>query len=898
MGPKMLSNTFQMGSVTMTQEQTFQKSGWIRSKVSRSLLGLGLFFVVSSMAAFEGSVPLDLGSLDRRADPTIGLWAATVADRALEAGFYSIAEGLYLEVLADGRIPSDQHQRVSLNLVTALVGQGKIEAASGLLDTWDGPREARFFLRLAMVAIERGDFDALSRDLREVDTDELPEEDLGWFYFLEALSLENRGDSRRAEESFDEAVARAVSAAQLAQFRAGQLRSRIVSGEATLALAGELERQVEEFQGRRLGFQFVQQYAVVLDQLGRKEEAIDILQRNAQLIPVEEVGVRDQVLLLLGMIAGVDLSVGRDAYRELLVSGTEPDLQAVALQQVAEAITDPSSLQASGFMNLLDELIERDPPHALIEQLLFYRSELALQQDNLEVSEADARELLSRYPGSRLKRNALAVMAVASWKRQRYRTAADYFSQIRAELPEGDQRADLAILLADSHFRAGLQANNPEDFRNAANAYGIAIAEGATAVSTGELFFQQVISEISAGLPERAMVMLDNMEELGAISTSDRWAAEWNLVKALQVSGQAPAAYERVEGFADSEDLDVALRLRFLWLRARLSLDAGDSDRTAGLADEVDAYLDSLDQEAIDAATRQDVASNILLLRAEAAFARGETEDAIAILDRLKQGYPGSKAAIFSYIIKARYLSANNKTVEAQRELIDLADNFPESDYAPMALYEAALNAERRGQDAFLTEANQLLERLAQDYPDDNFLFHARLKQADLLRKLNQFSAAQQIYEYLENNYLDRPDRVVAQLSLADCLMAQTATDPLKFEAAISRLERLVDLPNAPVDLRVEAGVKLALAWEGRGDRVRAKEILWSLVTQFLLDDVMAAQLKAQGRYWVSRALFELGQLSELDGRAENAREAYELILDYLLPGDTLARARIARLSP
>ena len=33
------------------------------------------------------------------------------------------------------------------------------------------------------------------------------------------------------------------------------------------------------------------------------------------------------------------------------------------------------------------------------------------------------------------------------------------------------------ILLADSHYRAGLQANKPEDFRNAANAYGIAIAE-------------------------------------------------------------------------------------------------------------------------------------------------------------------------------------------------------------------------------------------------------------------------------------------------------------------------------------------------------------------------------------------------------------------------------------
>ncbi|MEZ5276717.1 MAG: tetratricopeptide repeat protein [Opitutaceae bacterium] len=854
--------------------------------------------IVLPVIGFEGSVPLDLGRIDRRSDPTSMLWNATVADRALEAGFYTIAEGLYRDVLLDERIPSSQKHRLALNLITALIGQGKIDEANAALEAFDGPREDRFHLREAMVAIEHSDFDGLGRQLRSIDDERLPEEDVGWYYFLEALAYENRGDRRRADASFSEAIGLAVSAAQLAQFRAGQLRLRLVSGEATTALAGDLKRQVDEYQGRRLGFQFVQQYAVVLDQLGQKAEAIDVLQKNAQLIPADETEIRDQVLLLLGMIAGADSPVGRDAYRDLLVRGIEPDLQAVALQQTAEAVVDPASTQASAFLNLLGELIGRDPPHQLIEQLLYYRSELSLQRGDLDLTEADARELLARFPGSSLKRNALAIMAAASWQRQRYRTAADFIVQVRAEMPAGEQRANLAVLLADGHFRAGLQANNPEDFRNAANAYGMAIAEGATALTRGELFFQQLVSEISAGSLDRATAMLDDPANISVIAPGDRWVAEWNLIKALQLVGRMEDAYRRVGGFVDSDDLEVALRLRFLWLRARLSLDAGESGRTPGLADAVDAYLNELDNRSIDAETRREVASNTLLLRAEAAFAGEDTEQAIAILDRLKQEYPDSRAAIFSYIIKARFLSANNKTVEAQQELIELADRFPQSDYAPMALYEAALNAERRGQDAFLTEANQLLERLARDYPNDNFLFHARLKQADLLRKLNQFSAAQQIYEYLENNYQDRPDRLVAQLSLADCLMAQTATDPVKFESAISRLERLVDLPNAPVDLRVEAGVKLALAWEGHGDRARAREILWSVATQFLLDDAVAAELRSEGRYWVSRALFELGQFSELDGQPDNARRSYQMILDYRLPGDTLARARLSRVSP
>ena len=847
---------------------------------------------------FEGSIPLDLGRIDRSADPTSKLWEATVADRALEAGFYSIAEGLYREVLEDVRIPAGQSHRLGLNLITALIGQGKIDEADAALAAYEGPEDSRFHLRQSMIAIERADFDGLGRGLRQVDPELLPQEDVGWYHFLEALAFEDRGDARRAEAAFEEAIALAVSGAQLAQFRAGQMRFRLISGEATAALAGELQRQVEEFQGQRLGFQFVQQYAVVLDQLGRTVEAIEVLQRNAQLIPSSEKRIRDQVLLLLGMLAGADAPVGREAYRELLVAGSEPDLQAVALQQMARAVIAADSVQATAFLNLLNGLIGREPPHVLVEQFLYYRSELSLQGGGLDQAETDARELLARFPGSALKRNALAVLAASSWQRQRYRTAADFIVQIRAEMPEGPRRANLAVLLADSHFRAGLQANSPDDFRNAANAYGLALSEEATAVNRGELFFQQVVSEISADLPGRAMAMLDDPGSVAMISLDERWAAEWNLVKALQRDGRTEDAYRRVEAFVDSEELDSALRLRFVWLRARLSLDAGDPDRTPALADAVDTFLDNLEPGSIEEEIRREVASNTLLLRAEAYFAGDETEQAIATLDRLKEEFPDSRAAIFSYIIKARFLSANNKTVEAQQELIELADRFPRSEYAPMALYEAALNAERRGQDAFLTEANQLLERLARDYPDDNFLFHARLKQADLLRKLNQFSAAQQIYEYLENNYRDRPDRLVAQLSLADSLMAQTATDPMKFEAAISRLERLVDLPNAPVDLRVEAGVKLALAWNGHGERARAREILWSVTTQFLLDDSVAAALRSEGRYWVSRALLELGQFSELDGQPENARRAYEMILDYGLPGDTLARARIARVSP
>ena len=49
---------------------------------------------------------------------------------------------------------------------------------------------------------------------------------------------------------------------------------------------------------------------------------------------------------------------------------------------------------------------------------------------------------------------------------------------------------------------------------------------------------------------------------------------------------------------------------------------------------------------------------------------------------------------------------------------------------------EAALQAERRGQDANFAEANRLIEDLVKKYPSSDLVFYARLKQGDLLRKL------------------------------------------------------------------------------------------------------------------------------------------------------------------
>ena len=246
-----------------------------------------------------------------------------------------------------------------------------------------------------------------------------------------------------------------------------------------------------------------------------------------------------------------------------------------------------------------------------------------------------------------------------------------------------------------------------------------------------------------------------------------------------------------------------------------------------------------------------------------------------------------------SYIVEANIRATEGGLVEAQRLLTQFADDNRDHDYAPYAIYQAALNAERRGEDVYYQEAYRLLEeRLIKAYPGSRLIFAARMKQGDLLRRLGEFAAAQQIYEELTNQFAQHPDVLTAQMALADCHRAQAAQEPSHFESAITILERLRDLADAPLDLRAEAGFKLGdmLAQRGSAEALAA----WGPVMDVLLTDrERAARLGPQGRYWAGRMLVRMAGVLEEVGRTDEARDMWRLVLDRGLPGGSLARERL-----
>jgi outer membrane protein assembly factor BamD (BamD/ComL family) len=581
---------------------------------------------------------------------------------------------------------------------------------------------------------------------------------------------------------------------------------------------------------------------------------------------------------------------------ELLHNGGDREKQRIALQLLAGAAAQTGATR-DAFHRLLDDLIGASQPHPILEDLLLIRAQINLADKNYGLATTDADALLEKFPGSPLKPAALGVLLGVAWEQQRYRLAADYAAQARAALAPGQTHAQLGVLVAEAWFRAG-------DFRNAADAYAAVLGERPAGVDAGALIYQRVQAEIEAGRLDTAQSLIDQLAGDAAFDAVSRWQAEWNLTRALEAHGQIATALARVDKllaapFRPAEGLPAELRLRMAWLQARLAFEAGQPERALTMAG---ALVDSLAGPAganVPAELKTLIVSSELLQEAEADFALQHADDALGLLKKLRTDFPRSDAAVQSYIVEANYYADHNDLVTAQARVTMLADDFHGSLYAPQALYLAADFAGRRGQDANLEEAEKLIERLVSEYPQNDLVFYARLKQGDLFRRLNRFGPAQEVYEYLVNNYARHPDVLVAQMALADCHCAQAANDPAGDPAHADRAaviyESLSERPDAPPELCLEAGYKLGLLQKQRGQAADAQKTWWRLASDFLLNSAKPADLGATGRYWMSRTLLAVGDALEQEKKIDQAREAWLLIGRYNLPGGALAQARLSR---
>ena len=872
----------------------------VRGRMSFRTLFIPLFIAIVPVVR-AAEPPMVFAPLVTSADAppasSEGLRMFVAARRALELGFPSVAADLYRQLLDAPQPTGAERNTLVLDMTSALLDDGRTGAAEQALKGYFGLPTAAYHLRAGLVAMRGKQTDAARAELAAMKADELTASDRGWFYFLQGQLADEAGDFTKARDAYQQAFDSAVSGMQRARFMLAREQVRLRLGEATDEQAVALRQNFERYQGKTIGYGYARQYAVMLAALGHTTEAVGFLNVQLQSLPLGERAAADDFRLLLGLIAGVQgQGVGRKALEELLVSASDPDLQRVALQLMARGLSD--ALLRGAFLEKLDGLINAASANPILEDILLTRAQMALVDKNYAQAETAAKALREKFPGSPLKAAALGVLAGSAWEQRRYRTAADYAAQAKDAQPTGDLHASLGVLVAEAYFRA-------QDFRSADDAYAAALNEIPSGVAAGVLMSQRVRSEIEDARLDDAGKLLDAFERDPRFDAINRWQTEWALARAMQVVNRTDQALQRVTTLmADASNgasaLPSDLRVRLKWLQAQLSFDAGKFKEALELAK---ALLGSLD--GLEAALRIEVEASTRLLQAKANFQLGQPEVALELLQSLRMHAELGKtdAAVYSYIDEADYYAKKNDFVKAQDLLTTLADTFKDHAYAPYALYRAALNAERRGEAKYYQQADAILARIIKYYPQSDLVFFATLKHGDLQRRLNLFDDAEQTYLYIRNNYAQHPSELLAEMALAACYRAKiTLSDKSQshFESAATIYERIQELPAASVEMRVEASFQLGdlLATRANADykdNERAQAVWWMLVTTFLLDDTKAAQLGVKGRYWIARTLLRYGDLLAQQGKLEQARNAYELILRKNLPFAKLAKDSFVR---
>lgn len=808
---------------------------------------------------------------------------------ALGRGMSGIAAGLFEGALGEGALMDEEEAELRLALATARIAQGRAAAAREVLAGHPDPGLSEVLLRQAAIAWLERDPAAAAALVAGMHELQLPAADRPWLHLLQGLVAERAGDLAAAEAALARARALAPDPAMGAELELLLLRGRLQTGGVTPVEADELVARTRANAGTPLGFRAARLAAPALAQAERQAEALALLDEQLRFAGVDEAGSGDQIRLLYAQLAGPATPVGRQRLREILRRPADSAHQRAALTQLAGSAADSAEI-AGELRALLDELIARTPAPPLLDAFLLQRARLGLIENRFDDADRDAATLLDALPGSTMVGEAERLRAFIAVVRTppRWRTAADLLGRLRDREPPGLERRRLGRLTADCFFLEG-------DYANAAAAYA-AVLRDRPADERPVLVYQLVLAYLRAGNMDAARAVLDT-ERPAPGDDLWRWRAEWNLLAAWRAGGRTDAALERLERMLDERSMDEVpgpLRLRLRWLELELAVETG----RGGVGTRVEALLAGLEGPEgaeLDPRARARLAAHALFLRARARFDAGDSAGARTVLDTLRQRFPGSEPAVVSHLLEARYQVLASRLDDAQRSLATLRETHPESPHAPRALYETALILEQRGLATTWQEAIGVLEDLINRYPADSLVYAARLKQADLTRRLGNFGAAQIIYEGLLNRWPDHSERWRAELGRADTFVAQASTNPDRLADAIAIYERLVDLPNVPVDVRIEAGGKWGSALVRQG-RSSAAETVYFLVFQRFLVAAGAEPPGPVGRYWLARMVLELGEIVELAGRFSEAANVYGLIDRYDLPGTGAASSRLQRL--
>ncbi len=811
----------------------------------------------------------------------------SAASNALRFGMTSFAEIICRSIISEKNPPQKELDETRDILISALISQGKYDLASQELSLIKKKPDSIYHLKSALISIGLVQISEAEDQIAKSVFAELPEDMQSWYYLARGYIFYHQAKYESARKNFEKsqelaktkfAYSDSMQALNLARLSQG------LTDSDTKQMLEDLSRRVNIYLGTPTGFSYAKQYAIVLNKVGKKDEALKLIDGQLQLPLITEFDIED--LKIISAILQMDNpEKSKMVLKDVLLSTKSADILDYALKLLHTAFATDNA----GFEQMLKEILSKGSENVR-DRILLELAFCSIQNSDIAATSKYASELLENYPASQLKKDALRILTWVSFLNPdsdptKYRLAAKYLLEIAALETNQTNAFYAKMLAADSYLK-------DNDFYSAATIYEELINHGEPKNYLGRVLVNAVDSLVAAKSLDKAIVIVDKAYKNNSISTDETWEAEWSLLNGFRAEDKIDQALLRVEKILSDpaySKISILLKFRMQWLQAKLNEEKKHYNEAVKLSnillEEIFAVAISEDEKA----AVDNLAASTMLLKARCLLAQGKTDGkdgAFACYEALRAKYPFTDAAQMSALYQARALAAKNQFAAAAQMCKTLVDTYPDSKFASTAIFEAAHYARQMGTDSNYKNALVLLDNLCKNYPTDGKVFYARFMQGDILRILGSFADARAIYQDLQNAYPNHPEIYLAAMAIGDTLLAQKNKE---LDASLN-FERLYALSNIPLEAKAEAAFKWGFAMQRMGRKREAAEIWW-LTSKELLN--VQNTFESKGKYWIGRMLLELGKTLEDLGQPNDAKIAYKLIIENKLAGSTLAEKKL-----
>jgi TolA-binding protein len=469
-------------------------------------------------------------------------------------------------------------------------------------------------------------------------------------------------------------------------------------------------------------------------------------------------------------------------------------------------------------------------------------------------------------PAGRLQ--AFRGRGLALWALQRYAEASVMFDKAAGLVSDPASREPLLVKSADALF-----ANS--QFKLAGVAYERILAAFPAGMLTTQVLFQygeSLARQSQWGSAE------ERFREL-IRRYPDSPLAERALLRIAELKEEQGPAFMRAALAAYSDVMSIypagALFPEALHRHGLVAYQVG----------EIDTALKDFTRVVANFPTNR-VAPQAYFMRGWALYMRGQEEESLKVCKAFVVSYPNSEWTPGVVFWIGEYAYNHGQYAEAEAQFLKLAEKAPQDALAEKALIWAGRSAMKQKE---YLRAVDIFSRMARAYPGSEHMAEARFLQGDSLSELGEFSRAILVFDDLIAKFPNSTLVSAAWGRRGDCQFTLGATDPRRYDEAISSYRSVARSPGTTFDLELQAEYKMGRCYDKLGRRAEAFEQYYiRVVVRYL-----ARKGSAPAAIWFTKAAFSAADILELDKNWKRAVKVLERVVDARVPASDDARKRI-----